>query len=190
MTFVALILVLLGLAGWGVEERGAGGSTTTSPAESEPAPPAPEGDRTKPPPIVLESAAGTQVAVAESSCVSGPGTAVCIDTDDQQPEDLSVVRPGEEIVLRLRGASVTDGRAAVGPLPDCENTTVAEIELEPGAETRWHVDLPPGQYELEVFARFEAAGGWSGDASGSLGLLVDATEPREILPVPDTFVGC
>jgi uncharacterized cupredoxin-like copper-binding protein len=191
MTFVGLILALLGLAGWAVEERGAGGSATMSPpAESEPAPPAPQGERMKPPPIVLESAAGTQVAVAESSCVSGPGTAVCIDTDDQQPEDLSVVRHGEEVVLRLGGASVTEGSVTAAPLPDCENTTVAELELEPGSETRWRVDLPPGQYELEVFARFEAADGWSGDASGSLGLLVDATEPQEVLPVPDTFVGC
>jgi hypothetical protein len=191
MTFVGLILALLGLAGWAVEERRAGeGAATSPPAESEPAPPAPEGDKAKPPPIVLESAAGTQVAVAESSCVSGAGTAVCVDTIDQQPEDLSLVRPGEEVVLRLRGASVTEGSVRMRPLPDCEDTTVAELELEPGAETRWRVDLPAGQHEVEVFARFETADGRSGDASGSLGLLVDTTQPQEILPVPDTFVGC
>ncbi|HYY74946.1 MAG TPA: hypothetical protein VE644_01330 [Gaiellaceae bacterium] len=189
MTFIGLVLVLLGLVGWSVEEE-SGSAATPSPAESEPAPPGPEGGKAKPPPIVLRSAAGTQVAVAESSCVTAPSTAVCIDTNDQQPEDLSVVRPGEKVVLSLRGASVTGGSVLAGPLPSCENATVSELELEPGAETRWRVDLPPGQYELEVFARFEAAGGRSGDVSGSLGLLVDATQAQEILPVPATFVGC
>lgn len=191
MPFAALILVLLALAGCGVEERGAGGSATTSPpAESESPPPSEEAGRTKPPAIVLESAAGTQVAVAESSCVSGPGSAVCVDTSDLKPEVLSVGRPGEEVVLRLRGASVTEGSFRVRPLPDCEDTTVAELELEPGSETRWYVDLPAGQYELEVFARFEAADGRSGDVSGSLGIFVAAEQPQRIIPVPDSFVGC
>lgn len=189
MTFVGLILVILGLVGWSVEEEGDSAPAPPS-AESEPAPPVPEGGETKAPPIVLESAAGTQVAVAESSCVSGPRTAVCVDTIDQTPEDLSVVRPGEEVVLRLRGASVTEGSVAVRPLPDCEGETVAEVELEPGPETRWRVDLPAGQYDLQVFARFEAADGRSGDASGSLGIVLDASQPPGIVPVPDTFVGC
>jgi hypothetical protein len=136
------------------------------------------------------SAAGTQVAVAESSCVSGSGSGLCIDTMDQQPEDLSVVRPGEEVVLLLRGASVTQGSVTVRPLPDCEGKTVAEVELEPGPETRWRVDLPAGQYELQVFSRFEAADGRSGDASGSLGITLDASQPPGIVPVPDTLVGC
>ncbi|MGH3004355.1 MAG: hypothetical protein ACRDOS_00310 [Gaiellaceae bacterium] len=191
MPFAALIVVLLALAGCGVEERGAGGSATTSPpAESEPPSPSGEAGRTKPRAIVLESAAGTQVAVAESSCVSVTGSAVCVDTSDLKPEELSLVRSGEEIVIRLRGASVSEGSVGVRPLPDCEDTTLAELELEPGAEPRWRVDLPAGQYELEVFARFEAADGRSGDASGSLGIFVDATQPQEILPVPATFVGC
>jgi hypothetical protein len=189
MTFVGLILVLLGLVGWSVDEE-SGSATAAPPAETEPAPPAPEGGETKPPPIVLESAAGTQVAVPESSCVSGAGTGVCVDTTDQTPEDLSVVRAREEVVLRLRGASVTEGSVAVRPLPDCEGETVAEVELEPGPETRWRVDLPAGQYELQVFARFEAADGRSGDASGSLGIVLDASQPPGIVPVPDTFVGC
>jgi hypothetical protein len=189
MIFVGLILVLLGLAGWSVEERGES-AATSSPTESEPAPPAPEGSETKAPPIVLESAAGTQVAIAELSCVSGAGTAACVDTIDQTPEDLNVVRPGEEVVLRLRGASVTEGSVAVRPLPDCEGETTAEVELEPGPETTWRVELPAGQYELQVFARFEAADGRSGDASGSLGIALDASQPPGIVPVPDTFVGC
>jgi hypothetical protein len=188
MTFLGLILVILGLVGWSVEEE-SGSAAAPPPAGSEPAPPSPEG-QPKPPPIVLESAAGTQVAVAESSCVSGSGSGICIDTMDQQPEDLSVVRPGEEVVVRLRGASVTGGSVTVRPLPDCEGETVSEIKLAPGPETRWRVDLPAGEYELQVFARFEAADGRSGDASGSLGLAVDASQPPGIAPVPDTFVGC
>ena len=189
MTFVGLILVILGLVGWSVEEEGESAPAPPS-AESEPAPPVPGEGGPKPPPILLVSAAGTQVAVAESSCVYGSGTGVCIDTSDQQPEDLSVVRPGEDVVLRLRDASVTEGSVTVRPLPDCRGKTVAEVELEPGPETRWRVDLPAGQYELQVFARFEAADGRSGDASGSLGIVLDASQPLGIVPVPDTLVGC
>ncbi|MGH3091105.1 MAG: hypothetical protein ACRDOG_02060, partial [Gaiellaceae bacterium] len=183
MTFVGLILVILGLVGWSVDEEGESAAVPPS-GESKPAPPIPGGGGTKPPPIVLVSAAGTQVAVAESSCVSASGTGVCIDTIDQRPEDLSVLRPGEEVVIRLRGASVTEGSVAVRPLPDCKGETVAEVELEPGAETRWRVDLPAGQYELQVFARFEAADGRSGDASGSLGIVLDASQAPGIVPVP------
>ncbi len=189
MTFVGLILVILGLVGWSVEEEGEG-AVAVPPAGSEPAPPVPGEGGAKPPPIELVSAAGTQVAVAESSCVSGPSTGVCIDTLDQQPEDLSVVRPGEEVVIRLRGASVTEGSVTVRPLLDCEGKTVAEVKLEPGPETSWRVDLPSGQYELQVFTRFEAADGRSGDASGSLGIVLDASQPPGIVPVPDSFVGC
>ena len=189
MTFVGLILVILGLVGWSVEEEGES-ATAGPPAGSEPAPPGPAEGGLKPPPILLASAAGTQVAVAESSCVSGSGSGLCIDTMDQQPEDLSVVRSGEEVVVLLRGASVTQGSVSVTPLPDCKGKTVAEVELEPGPETRWRVDLPAGQYEVQVFARFEAADGRSGDASGSHGILLDASQPLGIVPVPDTLVGC
>src|SRR5919106_3953213 len=147
MTFVGLVLVILGLVGWSVEEEGESAAAPPS-GRSEPAPPAPGGGGTKPPPIVLVSVAGTQVAVAESSCVSGSGAGVCIDTIDQQPEDLSVVRPGEEVVLRLRGAAVTEGSVAVRPLPDCGGKTVAAVQLEPRSETRWGGALPARHDEL------------------------------------------
>ena len=189
MAFVALVFLLLGLVGWSVEEEGETAAAPPS-GESGPSSPGPGGSETKAPPIVLVSAAGTQVAVAESSCVFGSGSGLCIDTMDQRPEDLSVVRPGEEVVVRLRGASVTQGNVTVRPLPDCKGKTVTKVKLEPGPETRWRVDLPAGQYELQVFARFEAADGRSGDASGSLGIALDTSQPPGIVPVPDTFVAC
>jgi hypothetical protein len=72
----------------------------------------------------------------------------------------------------------------------CDIETFTELELEAGPETGWRVDTPPGQYELQVYADFEAPDGASGDVSGSLGVLVAEGQPAKIIPVPDTFVGC
>ena len=53
------------------------------------------------------------------------------------------------------------------------------MPLEP--DTLWEVDLEPGVYEVQIFTTFEA-GTASGDTSGVLGLVVDATAPLEVRP--------
>ncbi len=178
MLLLLLAVLFIGVAGYGV---GVGGESAEAP---------PVG---RPPAIELVSAAGTQVAVAESSCVmstqDGQGVGVCSDTEDLKPRQLSLVRPGEEIVIRLQAASVTEGTVDVRRL-SCEIETFTEIELEPGPEMGWRIDLPAGQYELQVYANFDAPNGRSGDVSGSLGIFVATEQPRRIIPVPDSVVGC
>jgi hypothetical protein len=173
-----LAALFLGVASYGQVEEG----------ESAEAPPVGQ-----PPAIELVSAAGTQLAVAESSCVTstqdGQGVGVCGDTEDMKPRELSLVRPGEEIVIRLRDASVTEGTLEVRRL-SCDIETFTELKLEAGPETGWRVDIPPGQYELQVYADFEAPDGASGDVSGSLGIFVADDQSQKVIPVPDTFVGC
>jgi hypothetical protein len=75
------------------------------------------------------------------------------------------------------GSSAVDGSASVRRL-GCDEE-LASVPLEP--ETRWSVDLEPGAYELQIFTTFEA-GSASGDTSGVLGLVVDATAPLEVRP--------
>ena len=97
-------------------------------------------------------------------------------------------------MIRPEGCQAEDeqgciGSAAVRPL-GCEERTVAEIPLSLGPETTWTVDLPAGEYELDVIAYFEARDGRTGHVTGSLGILVDATAPQEIVPKPGSSPGC
>jgi hypothetical protein len=207
---VVLLLVVSALAGGcGAAERVGGGPTSTAvQPDTESEPPFDEAEKTKPPPIVLETAAGRQRAVRGSSCVdyvdeaSGYGVGVCADTERPSPSRLSTVRPGEEVLIRLEDAEVVRpegcvsedeqsciGTAAVHPL-GCARKTVAEIPLAAGPATAWRVELEPGAYEVEVFAYFAAADGRSGDLSGALGLLVDEATPLEIVPRSRAADGC
>jgi hypothetical protein len=83
----------------------------------------------------------------------------------------------------LAGAHVTgDGLVVIRPL-GCANKEVGTFELpagEPGAVSR--IDLDPGAYQLDVFARFASNDGRHGDLSGALGILVDPDQKRDILP--------
>ena len=210
MRVLFLGVALLVTVGCGAEERSGGGppGSTSPPGESGPSLPFDEAEVTKPPPIVLESAAGRQHAALGSSCVdfvdeaSGQGVGVCSDTVDPSPDEMSVVRPGEEIAISLEHASVVRADGCVGddeqdciggvivePL-GCEGERVRDVLLAPGSETRWRVDLPPGRYELDVFGYFEAPDGRSGDVSGALGLVVDETQRQELLPAPEALAGC
>jgi hypothetical protein len=48
---------------------------------------------------------------------------------------------------------------------------------------QWDVDLDPGAYQLDVFARFEASDGRAGDVSGVLGLTVPGPKENDALGV-------
>lgn len=204
----ALLLTVALLAACGSEVGERTPAVSTAPeVESGPSLPFDEAEVTKPPPIVLLSAAGRQEAVEESSCVSyadeesGQGVTGCGDTPDLRPELLSLVRSGEEVAIVIEGADVIRSQGCFGGgEQDCIGLVsvrrlgcekqVASIPLALGPETRWRVDLAPGTYELDVFAYFDAPDGRSGDVSGSLGLFVAASGPQKILPVPDELVAC
>jgi hypothetical protein len=208
MRLPALLLAVVLLAGCGSETGERAPAASTAPeVQSGASLPFDEAEVTKPPPIVLLSAAGIQEAVKESSCVdyvdeaSGQGVGVCGDTPDLKPERLSLVRSGEETTILVEGADVIRPEGCVAEAEqDCTGSAsvrrlgceeeIASIALALGPETRWRADLPPGTYELQVFAYFEAPDGRSGDVSGSLGLLVEATGPQKILPAPDELVAC
>jgi len=175
------LAVLLLAAGCGEAETEPGGGGTTGAVEQEPTGSVPPDDKQLlPPAIVLVSEAGRQRAAQGSYCVDDPqaGVGQCVDyAAPPGPEQLSVVRPGETVTIAFVGSSAVDGSASVRRL-GCDEELVS-VPLEP--ETRWEVDLDPGAYELQVFTTFEA-GSASGDTSGVLGLVVDATAPLEVRP--------
>ena len=147
------------------------------------------------PKLVLESSAGSQEAVPGSSCITGEGVGVCVDSVYPHPKQLSIVRPGEVITVSLEHAQVVRAEGCNGgrerdcigviqvhPL-GCEKLVAYTISLEPGKTTRWKVAVPSGAYELETFAHFESDDGrTNGDASGSFGLYVDSSLSAEVVP--------
>lgn len=181
---LALVFLFLGLGGYATGSSGDGAGSPSG----EPVPaPAPEAGSPEPPRIVLTSAAGAQHAVPGAYCVTGAGTGLCVDTAAPVPKRLSVVRPGEQVVLSLPGAGVVRGSAVVREL-GCTTDRVSRIGLD-AEETRWLVDLDPGAYQLDVFARFEGED-TSGDVSGALGLLVDDARPLEVVRAAKGLFVC
>ena len=159
------------------------GSTTT------------EHDKVGPPAVLLESTSGVQRGTLGSWCVENPsaGTGACADSGVFAPDAVSVVAPGEELVLRLDGARVVRAKdchardmSCVGEasivIPGCARREVARVFLEEGPETRFPAPGGAGRYEIRTFANFEADDGSSGDVSAAFGLRVEA----DAEPGPDS----
>jgi hypothetical protein len=151
---------------------------------------APVADAQRPPPLLLESRAGTQRAAQETYCVSNGRVGACADFVDVRPQRLSVVRPGELVTIRLPRSEII--HESPNCHPRCEaggfvyrlrhkGRILRRFELT-SAETEWRVRLRDGSYELEAYvAYFETADGLSGQTSGSFGLLVSKWRPLRIV---------
>jgi hypothetical protein len=182
--------------GSGLSETGGSGTATRG---DDPGPPAPS---MAPPAIVLDVAGTQQEAVQGSFCVTkidpgGQSEGVCSDSGVQHPKHLSVVPPGAHARVRLADGAFA--RHAEGCRPDCRPTVTVfplgcegkpTTTFELPADGRWVIDLEPGAYELQVFGRFEAPGGSSGDTSGVLGLLVDRVASPEVVDATAAHSVC
>jgi hypothetical protein len=194
-------MVAFALAGCGVASGT--GAPASSGAESVPAetlaPPIATLDESmlKPPPILLVSRAPKQEANQSSFCVdyvdqaSGQGQGVCSDGVPVFPKEISTLHPGDWANLLLAGAFVNEeGSVVVRPL-GCKDEETLSFDLAAGmSETHWRVDLKPGAYQLDVFARFGSNDGRGGDVSGTLGLLVGDKEERQTVPVKAGLEVC
>jgi hypothetical protein len=196
LLILALLLAACGssVEGTGVpassgEASASGEGTATGP--NEPAPEPGEESDLKPPPIVLLSGYGRQEAVQGSYCVdfvdeaTGQGSGICSDfAMPTFPDAVTSVAPGDRVEFVLPGAAFRpDSVVAVRPL-GCTEQVMEEIALESGTGKHlWKVDLKHGAYQLDVFARFQADDGRSGDVSGSLGLTVAGPKKRDALGV-------
>ena len=199
-----LVVVLVLAVGCGSVEQTGPGAPSTERAETLGSPSVKSEEPAGPPHIVLTSTSGRQEAVAGSFCVDDParGVGTCGDSGPVHPSQLTVAPPGNELSIALEGAVVVQaegchsdaGRSAcigtvtIRPL-GC-GRTAAVLPLRRGPETRFRVDLPPGAYELDVFAYFEANDGRSGDVSGTLGIVVDETRAPGIVPASSDLAVC
>ena len=152
--------------------------------------PVPDG-KLKPPPIILVGSMETQKAVQGSYCVdyvdeaTGQGQGVCADMAAPiRPEAVTAVAPGDRVTFVLPEAAFRpESTVTIRPL-GCDDRQTGTIALETGAgEHEWTVDLDPGAYQLDVFARFEAEDGRTGDTSGTLGLTVAGPKKWDALGV-------
>jgi hypothetical protein len=146
-------------------------------------------------PILLTSEAGTQEA-ALMPCVrfttaENDWPPVCRDgMPALQPSSLSVVRPGETITISFPGAQVENpsgcreicGATFVQPL-GCKDRQLGNFQLLDGDSTEWRVDLPPGRYELDVYADLRTDEGFKVFTTGDFGLVVDDALSPRIRPV-------
>ena len=170
-------------------ESASGEGTASGPGEEAPDP-AGESDL-QPPPIVLLYMSDVQRAVQGSYCVdyvdeaTGQGSGICSDSAmPTYPDAVTSVAGGDRVVFALpRAVFKADSVVAIRPL-GCTENAVDEIALKPGTgKHAWAVDLKHGAYQLDVFARFQADDGRSGDVSGSLGLTVAGPKKWDALGV-------
>jgi hypothetical protein len=179
----------------GQESESASGEGTAS-GPGEPATEPVDESDLQPPPIVLLSEHGRQQAVRGSYCVdyvdeaTGQGSGICSDSAmPTYPDSVTSVAPGDRVTFVLPAAAFKpDSVVTVRPL-GCTEHVVEEITLEPGTGKHpWKVDLKHGAYQLDVFARFQADDGRSGDVSGSLGLTVAGPKKWDALGVGEITV--
>jgi hypothetical protein len=156
----------------------------------------PSDPRITPPRILLVTSAGKQEAARGSYCVqfenpkTGEGGGTCADAAPTYPAWTSRVHPGDHADIFVLPGSITEGSFVVRPL-GCLDREVETVELETGWDaSHWEVDLQPGAYQLDFFARFDDAEGETGDVSGSAGLVVaEAGRPRTV-PLDRSLAVC
>ena len=199
----ACVLVALGPAACGSED----GARTAAPGPKTDSREAIEAAKAilVPPPVFLESDAGRQRAVRGAGCVltvgqgRGEGAADCYLPGRVRARSLSVVRPGERVVVVLPRTKVIrrpgcvgrhecGGWATLRPL-GCARRELAFFELQ-GSTTAWRANMRPGAYELDVSVDFETEDGLTGDTSGVAGLLVSRDRAQTIVPARPSLAVC
>jgi hypothetical protein len=113
----------------------------------------------------------------------GVSVSLCADAaDDPEPRWLSVVRPGERIVIWLRKTTSASGTVFVYAR-GCEDRPARRTFKITGRRTAWVV--PPGfgakSFELSLWFEFTTTDGRYGDTEAALGILVSNTRERDLV---------
>jgi hypothetical protein len=186
---LAPLLAGLLLAGCGTQTGAGPAASGSGPSETTPSTEKTDANASRPPDIVLSSAAGKQFAVLGSYCLHTSDSGVCADSAPPHPKEVSVVPVAEHLTFSLVGASFAGvPSVTVRPL-GCERKEI--ITVNASSSQALALDLPRGDYQLDVSARFrDGAGGSAGDVSGSAGLVVDPQARARIEPAPPGRTGC
>ena len=165
-----------------------------------------------PPPLVLHSAGAEQVGIIGSYCVDNAqlGCGVCVDRIMSPNDSFTVAHPGDELTIAMPGARLV---AHPRCTPACSlevviaRATCFQGSLLPedrlgfpeGVAQRtviaqdqpWTLAVAPGLYFLSVNGgEFSAPDGFSGEASGTFGLLVDPDRERTSLDAAPFYADC
>jgi hypothetical protein len=143
----------------------------------------------RPPVVSLRSKSPRQRGVWGSFCVTMPpnkdgvSVGLCADApDDPEPRWLSVVRPGERIVIWLRKTTSASGSVFVYAR-GCEDRPARRTFKITGRRTAWVV--PRGfsskSFELSLSFEFKTTDGRYGETDAALGILVNETRERELV---------
>jgi hypothetical protein len=73
-------------------------------------------------------------------------------------------------------------RDFVQPL-GCKDRRLDSFQVLDGSSTEWRVDLPPGRYELDVYAEVRTDQGRKVFTTGDFGLVVDDALSPQIQPI-------
>jgi hypothetical protein len=167
----------------------AGSGSGSGPGETTPSTVRTDANAPRPPDILFVSAAGKQFGVLGSYCLHTTGSGVCADSAPPHPKQVSVVPTAEHLTFVLVDASFA-GTPSVTVRPlGCERKEITTVDAS--SSEALALDLPPGDYQLDVFARFrDGAGGSAGDVSGSVGLVVDPQARAKIEPAPPGRTDC
>jgi hypothetical protein len=99
-----------------------------------------------------------------------------------------VLPPGAALTIVLQDAAFDGSGSMVVRRLGCERRQVEKVVLP--HDGAWTLDLRAGAYQLDVFTRFQAADGRSGDVIATVGVLVDPEAKPRIEPAPAARSGC
>jgi hypothetical protein len=142
-----------------------------------------------PPVVQLHSKSPRQRGVWGTFCVAMPAdedgvlVVLCSDNfDDSEPRWLSVVRPGERILIWLRKTESATGRVSVYAR-GCENRPPRRSFRIRGEKTTWVVPRWFGskRFELSLSFQFRTVDGRQGGTEAALGILVSKTRDRGLV---------
>jgi hypothetical protein len=187
MRLFALAAAALLLAGCGMEtDTGGPVAASSEPVESTNAPPS----DIPPPQIVFVSAAGKQIAILGSYCVVAPNAGACADSGPIHPQEVSVLQSADQLTFLLIDGSF-DGRASIVVRPlGCERTEVTSAKTSD--DRALALDLPPGDYQADIFASFrDGVGNSTGDVTGTVGIVIDPSATHPVIrPAPSGRSDC
>jgi hypothetical protein len=160
---------------------------------------------------VLESAGGEQAGVVASYCISNTrlGCGVCVDGILLPNESFTVAHPGDELTIAMPEARLTanprctpacslaatitpaqcyQGRLSPPSFSGADDAVQSTLIVE---DEPWALTVAPGLYFLQVTGgEYVAADGWSGDANGTFGLLVDPEGERGVVDGAPFYAAC